>query len=140
VSEENKSISRALSEMLSDHDLSGLDEVYAPEVVNHDPNQGDIRGLDAVREYLTSYVEAFPDLRMIVEDQVAEGDKVVTRWRAEGTHEGELQGMPASGNQISVEGITIERFEGGKIVEAWDNADFLGLMQQIGGMPAEASA
>jgi steroid delta-isomerase-like uncharacterized protein len=108
--------------------------------VSHDPNMGDVHGLDGIRDYLSGYIEAFPDLRMTVEDQVAEGDRVVSRWRAEGTHRGELMGIPPSENRISVEGITIDRFEDGKIVEAWDNADMLGMLQQLGAMPAEATA
>jgi steroid delta-isomerase-like uncharacterized protein len=140
MSEENKAASRAVAEMMSDHDLSRLDEVYAPEVVNHEPVSGEIRGLDEMREYLSGYLEAFSDLRMTVVDQVAEGDMVVSRWRAEGTHDGELLGIPPSGNRISVEGVTTDRFEGGKIVEAWDLADMLGLMQQVGAVPAEATA
>jgi steroid delta-isomerase-like uncharacterized protein len=140
MSEENKAVSRAVAEMISDHDLSRLDEVYAPEVVNHDPTTGEVQGRDEMREYLSGYLEAFSDLRMTVLDQVAEGDKVVSRWRAEGTHDGELLGIPPSGNRISVEGVTTDRFEGGQIVEAWDLADFLGLMQQVGAVPAEATA
>jgi len=140
MSEENKAVARAVAEMISDHDLSRLDEVYAPEVVNHDPVTGEIQGRDEMRDYLAGYLEAFSDLRMTVVDQVAEGDKVVSRWRAEGTHDGELLGIPPSGNRISVEGVTTDRFEGGQIIEAWDLADFLGLMQQVGAVPAEATA
>ena len=83
------------------------------------------------------YGVAFPDIQMTVEEQVAEGDRVVTRWSAQGTHEGELMGVPASGKQVTVSGITIARLADGKIQEEWSNWDGLGLMEQIGAMPGE---
>jgi predicted ester cyclase len=75
---------------------------------------------------------AFPDLRLTVEDQVAEGDKVVTRWRGEMTHVGELGGVPPTGNRVTISGITIDRFGDGKIVEAWRSMDTLALLRGIG--------
>jgi predicted ester cyclase len=75
---------------------------------------------------------AFPDMRLIVEDQVAEGDRVVTRWRGEMTHLGELPGATPTGNRVTISGITIDRFEHGKIVEAWRSMDMLSVMRQIG--------
>jgi predicted ester cyclase len=77
---------------------------------------------------------AFPDLRLTVEDQVAEGDKVVTRWRGEMTHLGELGGVPPTGNRVTISGITIDRFEDGKIVEAWRSMDTLALLRGIGAL------
>jgi predicted ester cyclase len=75
---------------------------------------------------------AFPDLRLTVEDQVAEGDKVVTRWRCEMTHLGELGGASPTGKRVTISGITIDRFEDGKIVEAWRSMDTLALLRGIG--------
>jgi steroid delta-isomerase-like uncharacterized protein len=86
------------------------------------------------------YRAAFPDLRVEVESQVAEGDLVVTRWASTGTHEGDLPGLPASHNKVTVTGIAIDRLENGKIVEAWGNWDTLGMMQQIGAVPAGAAS
>ena len=77
---------------------------------------------------------------MTVEDLIAEGDKVVTRWRARGTHQGELMGIPPSGNPVEVTGITIHRIEGGKVVETWANYDALGMMQQVGAVPEPGQA
>jgi predicted ester cyclase len=77
---------------------------------------------------------AFPDMRLIVEDQVAEGDEVVTRWRGEMTHLDELGGAAPTGNRVTISGITIDRFEGGKIVEAWRSMDTLGLLRGIGAL------
>jgi predicted ester cyclase len=77
---------------------------------------------------------AFPDMRLTVEDQVAEGDKVVTRWSGEMTHLGELAGAAPTGNRVTISGITIERFEDGKIVEAWRSMDMLNVLRGIGAL------
>jgi steroid delta-isomerase-like uncharacterized protein len=86
------------------------------------------------------YRNAFPEIQMTVEDLIAEGDKVVTRWTARGTHQGELMGIPPSGNPVEVTGITIDRIEGGKVVETWANYDALGMMQQVGAVPEPGQA
>jgi steroid delta-isomerase-like uncharacterized protein len=115
-----------------------VEEVYAPDYVGHDPAMPeDVHGVEGAREFCGMYINAFPDAEITVEDQVAEGDKVVTRWTARGTHRGELLGVPPSGNRVEVTGVTISRIEGGKIVEEWDNYDALGMMQQIGAIPEQ---
>ena len=85
------------------------------------------------------YRSAFPDVRLIIEEQVAEGDKVVTRWIAYGTHQGEMMGIAPTGNQVRVEGITISHIQEGKIVQEWELFDTLGLMQQLGAGPTPNS-
>lgn len=82
------------------------------------------------------FMSAFPDTKMTVEQQIAEGDKVVTRWKAQGTHKGELMGIPPTGKQVTVTGISIERIVGGMIVESWEEFDQMGMMQQLGVIPA----
>lgn len=79
---------------------------------------------------------AFPDYRFELFDQIAEGDRVAMRWRFAGTHEGPFQGAPPSGKQVSMTGITIFRLAGGRLVEGWTNEDLLGLLEQIGALPA----
>ena len=86
------------------------------------------------------YRSAFPDTQMTVEDSIAEGDNVVTRCTARGTHQGELLGISPSGNRVEVTGISIDRIEGGKFVESWSNYDTLGMMQQIGAVPSAEQA
>ncbi len=81
-------------------------------------------------------LEAFPDSQLPVEDQIAEGDKVVTRWTCRATHTGEFQGMPPTGKYTTMTGTTIFRIANGKLVEGWTNADMLGLLQQLGAIPA----
>jgi steroid delta-isomerase-like uncharacterized protein len=142
MSEHNKTISRrAVEEPFNKGNLDVVDELGAPSFVNHDPSSPeDIRGVEGFKEFINTYRSAFPDLRVTIEDQIAEGDKVVSRWSARGTQKGELQGMPPSNKQATVTGISIDRLEGGKIVESWNNWDTLGMLQQLGAIPETARA
>jgi predicted ester cyclase len=116
-------------------DLDRLDDLVAVDVVHHDPYDpnGD-QGLEGMKRTIVLNRTAFPDMRLEVDDQVAEGDKVVTRWRGEMTHLGELGGAAPSGKHATITGITIDRFEDGKIVEAWRSMDTLGLLRGIGAL------
>jgi steroid delta-isomerase-like uncharacterized protein len=135
TSERNKQAARAVFEVWSSGELDRLDELVAPDVVHHDPyDPNGAHGLEGMKRTIELNRRAFPDLRLAVEDQVAEGDKVVTRWRGEMTHLGELGGAPPTGNRVTVSGITIDRFEDGKIVEAWRSMDTLGLLRGIGAL------
>jgi steroid delta-isomerase-like uncharacterized protein len=140
MAEENKAVSRRLvEEAFVGGDLDLVDELVDEGYVGHDPAvPEDVRGPAGVKELIAGYRAAFPDLLLVVEDQVAEGDKVVTRWLARGTHEGEIFGVPGTGKQTTTTGITIDRLSGGKIVESWDNWDTLGVMQQIGAIQQPA--
>ena len=110
-----------------------VDEIYAPDYVGHDPAMPeDVRGVDGAREFYSMYTSAFPDVEITIEDQLAEEDTVATLWTGRGTHQGELMGVPPSGNRVEVMGVTVGRIEGGKIVEEWDVYDALGMMQAIG--------
>ena len=114
-----------------------IDEVYAPDVVWHEPDQ-DIQGTEQAKQFIAMYKTAFPDLNATVEDVIAEGDKVVTRVTLRGTHQGEIEEFgPPTGRQIESKGITISRIEGGKIVEDWDSYDNLSVMQQLGLVPEQ---
>ena len=97
-----------------------------------------LRGPDAFQAQCEGYRAAFPDLSMTIEHQVAEGDYVVTRWTARGTHQGELMGIPPTGNSVTTSGISIERVADGRIVEDHTEWDALGLMQAVGAIPAMA--
>jgi steroid delta-isomerase-like uncharacterized protein len=90
-----------------------------------------------VKDNIVWFGNAFPDLSCTVEDQVAEGDKVVSRWTLRGTHQGEFFGVPASGKRVEMSGIQVDRFaeESGKIVEEWAEFDLLGAMRQMGAIP-----
>ena len=114
-----------------------LNEVYASDVVWHEPDQ-EIRGLEQAAQFVTTYKTAFPDMTVSVDDVIAEGDKVVTRVTLRGTHQGETEEFgPPTGRQVELKGITISRIEGGKIVEDWDAYDNLSAMQQLGLAPEQ---
>ena len=105
----------------------------------HAPNDACI-GIPEFQEFARAVLAAFPDIRIDVEDTVSEGDRAVIRWRAQMTHRGDFQGVRATGRSVSVRGISIMRFADGKIAEAWDNWDQLGLLTQIGAIPAQGIA
>jgi ketosteroid isomerase-like protein len=125
VEERNKAAARAEFEIWSTGELDKLDELVAQDVVHHDPydpNAAD--GLVGLRKSIEANHATFPDMKIEVEDQVAEGDRVATRWRATMTH-------PDAG-KVEMPGITIERFADGKVVESWRSMDMLGMLRQIG--------
>jgi steroid delta-isomerase-like uncharacterized protein len=137
TSEENKTIvGRVWEEFFIRGNLDKADEFFAPDYVNHDPAaRADRHGPEELRQFLSMYRNAFPDMQFTIEDVIAEGDEVVVRWTLRGTHQGELMGIPPTNNQVTVRGMSIERVSGDKIVETWDNYDALGLMQQLGVIP-----
>lgn len=133
--EENKAVvHRLVNEGFNLGDLDVVEEVVAHDAVGH-AYPDEIRGPDGVKAFITTLRGAFPDLRIEIADLIAQDDRVVARWVARGTHEGELRGIPPTGTEVEFTGITIERIEGGEIVEGWTNRDFLGLLRQIGVVP-----
>jgi steroid delta-isomerase-like uncharacterized protein len=137
VSEENKALVRRQEEELFGRgSLELADEIYAPDYVGHDPsNPEDVRGLEAAKRAAADYRRAFPDLRVTVEELMAEGDKVAARLRVRGTHLGELDGIAPTGRRVDFTGIVISSIEGGRIAEDWANFDDLGMMRQLGVIP-----
>lgn len=131
---------RFFDEVWSEGDFDLVDELFAPEYVGHPSGpEESVRGPEGVKEYIGRLKEGVPDLTVTVEDQVADGDKVATRWTARGTHDGELMGIDPTGQTATVTGITIQRFDdGGQIVEGWTNWDMLGMLQQLGIAPQPA--
>jgi steroid delta-isomerase-like uncharacterized protein len=142
MSEQNKAAARRFFELWESGAIDQFGEVVAADAVDHDPQRPfpEERGSEAARKTAEMFLAAFPDTAYTIEQQVAEGDMVVTHWTARGTHDGELMGIPASGNSVEVTGIAIDRFSDGKIIESWGNWDTIGLMQQIGAIPAAQSA
>jgi steroid delta-isomerase-like uncharacterized protein len=131
----NKQASRrAMEEVYTGGNLDVVEELAAGDIIAHSPGV-DFHGITELKQFVASLREAFPDLRMTVEDQVAEGDKVVTRWTAQGTHRGSFLGMPPTGKAGTMTGVEIDRFVDGKVTECWTSADYLGLMQQLGAIP-----
>jgi steroid delta-isomerase-like uncharacterized protein len=136
-SEENKARSRRFfEEVWGKGNLAVIDELTASNFVNHNAPPGLPPGLEGLKQFVVMYRAAFPDIQISIDDVIAEGDKVVIRWTARGTNTGPLFGMPATGKAATVTGITIERKVDGKSVEGWNNFDQLGMLQQLGVIPA----
>ena len=137
MSEENKAvIRRFFAEVWNEKNIDAIDELIADDQVDHSLPPGLPAGRDGVKAFVGMYLSAFPDTKMTIEDQIAVGDKVVTRWTANGTHTGELMGIPATGKQVTVTGIDINRVSGGVSVEHWTEFDQMAMMQQLGVVPA----
>jgi steroid delta-isomerase-like uncharacterized protein len=136
--EENKAtFRRYVEEVGNEGNLDLADDVF-DRYLAHQPDGSVLeRGPEDVKRFMGEFRSAFPDFHSTIEDQIAEGDRVVTRWRMRGTHEGEFRGIAPTDSQIDVTGIGIFRFsEEGKVVESWDNFDQLGMMRQLGAIPA----
>ncbi len=137
--EENKEKARRLyEEAFAQGKKEVIDEVLASDFVCYDPNSeaGEVRGAETVKGEIEYFHNAFPDFFWRVEEQVAEGDKVTTRYTMGGTHQGEFFGVAATGRRGEISGINIDRFdESGKLVEEWASYDALGIMRQLGAIP-----
>ena len=118
---ENKALVRQwFDEVLTQGNLGRIDKLFAPNYVLHDPGVAqEVHGHEGITRYVTTYRTAYPDVCFAVEDQIAEGDLVVTRWTARGTHQGEFLGVLPTGEQMTVTGIEFDRVVDGKIDEAW---------------------
>jgi predicted ester cyclase len=139
--EENKALYRRwFEEVVTGGNLALADELLAPGYVLHFPGLPGPVDREGHKRLVTMFRVAFPDWRESVDDVIAEGDKVVIRVRGSGTHEGEFQGIPPSRARVTATGIGIGRLANGRIAEAWAAYDALGLMQQIGAVPAPGQA
>jgi steroid delta-isomerase-like uncharacterized protein len=140
MSEHNKAIVRRLfAELWNTGNLSMADQIFAPTYEHHDPSTPDFgRGPDSEKKRASLYRNAFPDMHLTIEDVIAEGETVMTRWSCQGTHKGDLNGIAPTGRRFTITGVTIARVSAGKIVEGFVNWDALGLMQQLGVVPAPA--
>ena len=135
MSEENKSvIRRLLQEVWNQGNVDTIDEIVATDYVDHTP-AADIPGREAFKQLVKGFHVAFPDIRFTLEDLIAEGDKVVARWAASGTHRGDLMGIAPTGKQMMVTGVHMYRLADGKLVERWGNWDQLGMLQRLGVIP-----
>jgi predicted ester cyclase len=134
---------RLLEQSFNTGNFELIDQFVATGALNHDPTlpapMRDLRGPDGLKRIVTMYRAAFPDVQMTVDDVIASGDKVVLRWHSEGTHRGALAGLAPTGVYGSATGISIDRWQDGKIVEAWAEWDNMGLARQLGAAPPEGS-
>lgn len=140
--EENKAIIRRVNMEIARGNLDVIDQCYDPNYISHMPVPGvsETTSKDQEKQMLAMFLVAFSDFHTTVEDIVAEGDLVAWRGTNYGTHKAEFMGIPPSGKQISTGVISITRFENGKIAENWNVSDSLGMMQQLGLIPAPGQA
>lgn len=134
MSEKNKAlVRRAVDEVWNRGNFAIVEDIVSNDFVVHGTTSaGEIHGAEGISQFYGALRQAFPDLEFTIEDQIAEGEHVVTRWRATGTHQGPFAGLPPTGNQVTVTGIDIDRLVDGKVVECWPVMDELGLLQQLG--------
>src|SRR6266545_3887058 len=131
--DEHKAILRASYEVVfNQHQVERAEEFYAPDYLDHGAVPGQAPGLEGAKQKWAAYIAAVPDLRVTIQELVAEGDKVAMRWTGEGTHQGELLGIPPTGKHFRLGGMSIYRLAEGKIAEQREEWDKLNLMQQLG--------
>jgi len=135
--EDNKVlIRRFYEEVFNRKNTAAIDEFIAPNIVDQLVPPGMPGGIEGTRQTIGMYLTGFPDLHFTLEDQIAEGDKVVSRITARGTHQGEFMRIPPTGKPVTVTVIDINRIAGGKLVEHWAEMNMLGLLQQVGVLPS----
>jgi steroid delta-isomerase-like uncharacterized protein len=135
--EENKAAVRACFENASQGKFDALDDIVTSDYVLH-PDE--VSGADGLKEMVQRYRDALSGLRVTIDQQFTDGDYVTTRYTVTGTHDGDLMGAPPSGKDVAFTGITISRCESGRIAEEWEITDVVGLLGQIGALPATAQA
>lgn len=138
MSAENRAIARRLiEEVWNGRKLEVVDELLAPTFSNHDPNTPDLgTGPEAYKKLVNLYTTAFPDLSFSIEELISDEDTLVMRWRSSGTHKGDLGGIAPTDKRIVIEGITVSHIKNGKILDQHVSWDALGMMQQLGIVPA----
>jgi steroid delta-isomerase-like uncharacterized protein len=135
---DSKSVSRRVfEEIWNSKKLEATHELMTSDYAHHDP-QAPVapKGIEAYKDFVLHFHNAFPDLRFHIEDEFSDGQKVASRWTATATHKGDLSGIAPTGKRISVTGMTIAKVKDGKVIESWSNWDTLGLMQQLGVAPS----
>lgn len=139
--EDNKALVRRYDEeVFARKNLAAIDEFISPDHVDHTLPRGLPAGREGTRQAIHMYVKAFPDLSFTVDDMIAEGDKVVTRYTTHGTHRGPLGPIPPTGRRVAVSSVSIARIADGKIVEEWGLDDQVAMLQQLGVIPAVLGA
>lgn len=129
-------VRRFFEDAFSEGNLDLIDELVAEEAVGYDPTQPEpVRGPAGMKQLVSMYRSAFPDISFEVHETLSDGDWVAVRWTSSGTHEGELMGIEPTGKTVSVEGIELDRIQDGKMVESRVSWDALGLLQQLGAIP-----
>ena len=141
MSQANKAVIRRMIDTFNNGNLDGLDQVYSADVKYHGATGVELIGLEDVKGYFQTFVDAFPDMRTIGAHIVSEGDMVVAHIVVSGTHTSDLGDIPPTGKRVEeIRGLTMNRISEGKVVEEWEVIDQLGLMQQLGVIPGSEEA
>ncbi|HYP40332.1 MAG TPA: ester cyclase [Chloroflexia bacterium] len=136
ASEQHKELYRRfIEECFTGGNLALVDEIIIADAVDHQAPPGAAQGVEGVKQVISMFRAAFPDLQVTVDQMIAEGDTLAGRFTMSGTHQGEFMGIPPTGKRMEITGIDVVRFENGKMVEHWGNSDDLGMMQQLGLIP-----
>ena len=136
--EDNKQFMRQfVEEAINKKNLDAIDELVAEDFVEHVPFPGQGPGREGLRQVLATFLSAFPDIRWTLEEQIAEGEKVVSRFTMAGTHRGDFLGIPPTGKSVNIWGVVIDVVRNGKFAESRIIMDTMGLMQQLGTIPSE---
>lgn len=140
--EDNKAlVQRVMQEAMNKGNLSIVDQLVATEYVYRAPGSSELHGPEGMKQNVMLYRTAFPDVHLSIDRLIAEDDTVVVCWTGSGTHNGALMGIPPTRKYVSnIKGITVARCTAGKMVESTDVFDMLGILQQIGAVPAGAVA
>ena len=138
--EQNKALVQRMIQLQVNGDLNTVDQVIAPNWVDHNPPMPLPQGYEGFKQLTMAFRSAFPDMRIEIEDILAEGDNVAARMRLRGTNSGSFQGMPPTGKAVDATGTGIFRVVDGKVTDNWVNFDMLGLLQQLGVVPAPGQA
>jgi len=134
--EENKALVRHFVEVVQNqHNLDAIDELYSPDFVDHS-GTASLPGIEGTKVFFSMMFVAFPDMHFTIRLQLAEGDQVMTYKTFHGTHQGNFLGIPPTGKQVAVDAIDIVTVKDGKITEHWTVSDMLGMLQQLGVIPA----
>jgi steroid delta-isomerase-like uncharacterized protein len=135
--EQNKALIQRAVAAFNRSDWDAIDDLFAADYVDHDRSRAGLPpGPEGIRQAWQSFRAAFPDLVVTLDDLVAEGDKVAVRGVIRGTHQGELMGIPPTGKLLTVTFIDVNRIANGKLAERWAEVDTLGMLQQLGAIPA----
>jgi steroid delta-isomerase-like uncharacterized protein len=132
IEETNRAIVLRNFRAFDSGDLQTLEETTAPSFVDHNPLEGQLPGVRGTKQASTIYRTAFPDAKIVVEDTIAQADKVVIRWSGHATHKGPFLDVPPTSKRVTLEGITIFRVEKGKIAEQWAELNLYGILRQLG--------
>jgi steroid delta-isomerase-like uncharacterized protein len=128
---------RIFEEVWNAKNVDAAGELVADNYVHHDPQSPTVPiGVKAYQDFVRYYLNAFPDLHFEIHEHIVQGNTVATRWTVTATHSGDLEGLPRTGRRIALQGMSIAHYKDGKIAESWNVWDALGMMQQLGAVPA----